>query len=75
MKAYCQNRFGLESFLFEMSKLYELVVYSSGTKHYIDEILKNIDKKGRISHRIYREKCINLNKLYFLKCLKVLGRD
>ena len=58
-----------------MSKLYEIVIYSSGTKQYVDAVLRNIDPKGRISHRIYRDNCIQLNNTYFLKSIKLLGRN
>ena len=58
-----------------MSQLYELVLYSSGTVGYVDAILSNIDKKGRIKYRLHRDKCIKMNKVYFLKSMKLLGRD
>lgn len=34
VKVYSKNRFGLESFLFEMSQVYELVVYTTNLQEY-----------------------------------------
>ena len=50
-------------------------MYSSGTAGYVDAVLSNIDQKGRIKYRLHRDKCIRLNKAYFLKSMKLLGRD
>ena len=75
VKAYTMKRFGLDSFLFEMSKIYEIVVFTAGQKKYADAVLNKIDLKGWISHRLYREHCIIVNKTYYLKNLKILGRD
>lgn len=68
------KRFGLDIFLFEMSQLFELVVFTAGLRDYTDEVLKNIDPKKRIKHVLYREHCTILNKTYFLKNLSLLGR-
>lgn len=75
INVYSKIRFGLESFLFEMSKMYEIVVYTTNFPEYVQEVLKNIDKKKRISHVLLKEKCLNINKVHFLKSLKALGRD
>jgi TFIIF-interacting CTD phosphatase-like protein len=53
-KIYTVKRFGLDSFLFEMSKLFEIVVFTASQKIYADRILNLIDPKSRISHRLYR---------------------
>lgn len=73
-KIYVTKRFGLDIFLFEMSQLFELVVFTAGLRDYTDEVLKNIDPKKRIKHVLYREHCTILNKTYFLKNLSLLGR-
>lgn len=74
-KIYVTKRFGLDIFLFEMSQLYELVIYTAGTQYYTDAILKAIDLQKRISHVLYREHCTILNGSYFLKNLGQLGRS
>ena len=74
-KIYVTKRFGIDIFLFEMSQLFELVVFTAGLRDYTDEVLKNIDPKKRIKHVLYREHCTILNKTYFLKNLGLLGRN
>ena len=58
-----------------MSKLYEIVIFTAGVKKYADAILAKIDSKGWISHRLYREHCVVVNKSYYLKNLRILGRN
>ena len=58
-----------------MSQLYEIVVFTASQKLYADKVLDLIDPKKRISHRLYRQHCIVINKTYYLKNLKILGRD
>lgn len=75
IKVYTKIRFGLESFLFEMSKCYEVIIYTTNLEEYVEQVLKEIDKKKRISAVLLKEKCLNINKVHFLKSLKVLGRN
>jgi TFIIF-interacting CTD phosphatase-like protein len=58
-----------------MSQIYELVIYTAGTKYYTDAILQHIDLQKRISHVLYREHCTVLNGSYFLKNMGLLGRN
>jgi TFIIF-interacting CTD phosphatase-like protein len=58
-----------------MSKIYEIVIYTTNMKDYVDKVIENIDKKKRISHILFKDKCLNLNKVHFLKSLRALGRD
>ena len=74
-KIYTIKRFGLEAFLFEMSRMFEIVVFTASQKLYADKVLDLVDPKRRISHRLYREHCVVVNKTYYLKNLKILGRD
>lgn len=74
-KIYVMKRFGLDIFLFEMSQLFELVVFTAGLRDYTDEVLKQIDPKKRIKHVLYRDHCTVLNKTYYLKNLSLLGRN
>lgn len=72
---YIKKRFGLDSFLFEMSKHFEIVVFSSGKRQYVDSILRVIDPKHRISYSLSRQHCVIVNKYHFIKHLDALGRD
>lgn len=74
-KVYTVKRFGLDAFLFEMSQLFEIIVFTASQKQYADKVVAQIDPKKRISHVLNREHCIIINKAYYLKNLKVLGRD
>jgi CTD small phosphatase-like protein 2 len=58
-----------------MSQIFELVLFTAGLRDYTDEVLKHIDPKKRIKHVLYREHCTVLNKSYFLKNLRLLGRN
>jgi Dullard-like phosphatase family protein len=69
------KRFGLDSFLFEMSKLYEIIIFTASQKLYASRIIDMIDPKNRVSHRLYREHCRTVNKTYFLKDVRTLGRN
>ena len=75
IELYIKARPGLQQFLTEMSRLYELVVFTSSPKAIADGILKHIDKSGLIKHRLYRDKCLNLNQVYYLKDMRKLNRD
>lgn len=74
-KVYVTKRFGLDIFLFEMSQLFEIVLFTAGMAEYTDSILKVIDLQKRISHVLYREHCTVLNGSYFLKNLTNIGRN
>jgi CTD small phosphatase-like protein 2 len=58
-----------------MSQLYELVIFTASQRQYADKIIDQIDPKQRISYILYRDHCIIVNKVYYLKNLKILGRD
>ena len=75
VEIYTELRFGVESFLFEMSKIYEIVLYTVRKETYTNKMLEAIDKKHWISHILHKDKCITLNKVHHLKSIKVLGRN
>ena len=46
---------GTLEFLEEISKYYEIIIFTSSPKEYADDIIDKIDKKGEfISHRLYK---------------------
>ena len=61
-------------FLCEMSKHYEVAVFTAGLKDYADWIINDLDKQGFISHRLYRDHTRLKNGVY-IKDLSRLGRD
>ena len=58
-----------------MSKIYEIVLYTARRDAYVNKMIEKIDPKNRISHIILREHCIVVNKIHYLKNIKILGRD
>ena len=61
-------------FLYEMSKYYELVVFTAGLKDYADWIINDFDRSNYINHRLYRDHTRYRNGVY-VKDLSKLGRD
>mmetsp|Transcript_39812 Transcript_39812/g.28759 ORF Transcript_39812/g.28759 Transcript_39812/m.28759 type:complete len:120 (-) Transcript_39812:347-706(-) len=47
-------RSGLASFLRELSKYYELVIYTAAMSDYADYIINQVDPNRLIKHRMYR---------------------
>ena len=66
---------GLKQFLKEISKFYEIIIFTSYDKNYADQILNSIDKKNRyFEKRLYKEHTIFMNNIY-IKDLSQLRRD
>ena len=68
VRPYCHD------FLEEMSKYYELVIFTAAVKDYADSILDTIDHKNWISHRLYREHT-RLEDYVSIKDLSLINRD
>ena len=66
---------GLLDFLHKMKYLYELVLFSFGTKEYVQHILNIIEKKEKFfEYALYRQHA-TYEKGDFVKNLALLGRD
>ena len=66
---------GTKEFLSELSKYYEIVIFTASVHEYADLILNEIDKNKKwISHRLYREHTTVIQNTY-LKDISKLGRD
>lgn len=60
----------------ELSRVFEIVVFTSSHKNYADAILDYIDRNRQlIHHRLYREHCLNCGEDVYIKDLRILGRD
>jgi Dullard-like phosphatase family protein len=62
-------------FLEDMSKIFEVTIFTAATKDYADSILDIIDpNKKLINHRLYRQH-ISIREMCFVKDLSKLGRN
>jgi Dullard-like phosphatase family protein len=68
IRPYCQE------FLDEMSKHFEIVIFTAAVKEYADKILDSIDEPRRIAHRLYREHT-RIEDYVSIKDLGMIGRD
>ncbi|KAL4430221.1 hypothetical protein ABPG74_014780 [Tetrahymena malaccensis] len=69
-----QKRPFCDKFLREMSKLYELVIFTAGTEDYANWVLDSLDKNKFISYRLYRQHT-NFTNCVYVKDLSKIGRD
>ena len=61
-------------FLNIMSALYEIIIFTAGTKSYADQIINLLDPHDLIAHRLYREHTDYHNGIH-IKDLSKLGRS
>ena len=72
---YFLLRPGAKSFLEEVCKYYEIIIFTSSPKKYADKILDKIDINGNIiSHRLYKNHVLYENGKT-IKNLNLIGRD
>ena len=66
---------GLSAFLSELSKVYELVLWTAATREYADYFLKIIDHKNLFNNKILTREHCQFEGDYAIKDLRLLGRD
>lgn len=71
---YVLKRPFMDEFLEFLSEKFEVVVFTAGLKEYASLVLERIDRKGLISHRLYRDSCKEVDGM-FVKDLSDKGRD
>lgn len=71
---YVIKRPGVDEFLLEMSKHYEIVVYTASLNKYADPLLDLLDPHHTIDHRLFRESCVYYEGSY-VKDLSLLNRN
>ncbi|KAL4497767.1 hypothetical protein ABPG72_000522 [Tetrahymena utriculariae] len=64
----------LEIFLKEMSKIYEIVIFTVGMENYANWVIDSFDKNRYVSHRLYRQHAFS-KQYNYIKDLSKLGRD
>lgn len=65
---------GVTSFLKEMSKFFEIVIFTAAVQDYADWAINQIDPDGLIKYRLYRQHALPWGSVY-IKDLSRLGRD
>jgi len=71
---YVAKRPGVDEFLIEMAKHYEIVIYTASLNKYADPLLDLLDLQKVIRYRLFRESCVFYEGNY-VKDLSVLDRD
>mmetsp|Transcript_5268 Transcript_5268/g.7618 ORF Transcript_5268/g.7618 Transcript_5268/m.7618 type:complete len:361 (-) Transcript_5268:197-1279(-) len=71
---YVAKRPGVDEFLIEMAKHYEIIVYTASLNKYADPLLDLLDPKRVIRTRLFRESCVYYEGSY-VKDLSLLNRD
>lgn len=71
---YVSKRPGVDEFLIEMAKHYEIVIYTASLNKYADPLLDLLDPKRTIRTRLFRESCVYFEGNY-VKDLSLLDRD
>ena len=68
------KRPGVDEFLLEMAKHYEIVIYTASLNKYADPLLDLLDPHRVIRYRLFREHCAYYEGNY-VKDLNLLDRD
>jgi len=71
---YVAKRPGVDEFLTEMAKHYEIVIYTASLNKYADPLLDLLDPNRVIRARLFRESCVFYDGNY-VKDLSLLDRD
>ena len=72
--AYIQIRPGAEEFIKDLSKFYEIVIFTAALQTYADLVIDGIDPDGVISDRLYRQHTVSVGNAN-IKDLDKIGRD
>jgi len=73
-KVYVRKRPGVDEFLVQVAKMYEVVVYTASMAKYANPLLDELDKSSTVGFRLFREACTRHASGY-VKDLSKLGRD
>lgn len=71
---YVAKRPGVDKFLVEMAKHYEIIIYTASLNKYADPLLDLLDPSKVIRSRLFRESCVYFQGNY-VKDLSLLDRD
>lgn len=71
---YVLKRPNVDNFLYQMSKLFNIIVFTASIPEYANPLLDRLDRHKVICNRLFREDCCESNGLY-VKDLKVIGKN
>ena len=71
---YVAKRPGVDEFLTEMAKHYEIVIYTASLNKYADPLLDLLDPNRVIRTRLFRESCVFYEGNY-VKDMSLINRD
>jgi len=63
-RMYIQKRPGVDTFLKELSKMFEICIFTASTKEYADPIIDKLSISIPHSHRFYRNHCTIKSGMY-----------
>ena len=63
----------VDKFLYELSALYEIIIFTASISQYANPLLDQLDKKNYIKQRLFRQDCTFSNGIY-IKDLKIFDR-
>ena len=72
-KVYVAKRPGVDNFMAEVARFYEVIVFTASLSKYANPLLDMLDAGRVIRHRLFREDCVNHEGGY-VKDLGLLGR-
>lgn len=75
LQVFVLVRPGVSEFLAEMSKYYELIIYTASLSKYADPLMDILDKNRVCSARLFREHCTFYEEKYYVKDLSELNRN
>jgi RNA polymerase II subunit A small phosphatase-like protein len=73
-QVYVCKRPGVDDFMRDMAKHYEIVIYTASLSKYADPLLDQLDIHKVIRYRLFREHCVHYEGSY-VKDLSLLDRD
>lgn len=71
---YVLKRPYVDNFLYQMSKLFNIIIFTASIPEYANPLLDRLDRNRVIKGRLFRENCTVTNGLY-VKDLNILGKN
>ena len=66
-------RNGVNEFLNEVSKLFDVGIFTASVKEYADAVISFLDPENKLNkYRLYKNNCINFNDSFIVKDLRIL---